>query len=234
MSEDQQWLTVAQASGLSNLSEKTIRKRIKSGEIEAMRVPLERGGSSFRIPKRALTGFIPKSETEVDPESKRKEVESETEPITFPIGSETDISHAQKSETEEALGIETELEPIKAPASSGTKTEAPPPETEGAKMPSVSNEWAQRETDYREEIRFLRGLVEQRDRDAAELRAALRKALEAMPKQLGQGAPSQDLEPHVEPEKAPVEVVPKELLKVTPVVTKSEPRPLWKVVLGLR
>jgi excisionase family DNA binding protein len=34
----------------------------------------------------------------------------------------------------------------------------------------------------REEVLFLRGLIEQRDRDAAELRAALRKALDAMPK----------------------------------------------------
>ncbi len=34
---------------------------------------------------------------------------------------------------------------------------------------------------------FLRGLVEQRDRDAAELRAALRKALEAMPKAITSG-----------------------------------------------
>ncbi|RYX80634.1 hypothetical protein EON83_27800 [bacterium] len=41
-----------------------------------------------------------------------------------------------------------------------------------------------RESQYKEEIRFLRGLVEQRDRDAAELRAALREALRAMPKQL--------------------------------------------------
>ncbi len=35
-----------------------------------------------------------------------------------------------------------------------------------------------------EENTFLRGLVEQRDRDAAELRAALRTALNAMPKAL--------------------------------------------------
>lgn len=38
-----------------------------------------------------------------------------------------------------------------------------------------------------EENRFLRGLLEQRDRDAAELRAALRKALDGAPKQLSSG-----------------------------------------------
>jgi excisionase family DNA binding protein len=39
----------------------------------------------------------------------------------------------------------------------------------------------------REEVLFLRGLVEQRDRDAAELRAALREALKAMPKAITAG-----------------------------------------------
>jgi hypothetical protein len=51
----------------------------------------------------------------------------------------------------------------------------------------------------REEILFLRGLVEQRDRDAAELRAALREALKAMPKAITAGdgvstqAPARDV-----------------------------------------
>lgn len=42
----------------------------------------------------------------------------------------------------------------------------------------------ERESELKEEIRFLRGLVEQRDRDAAELRAALREALKVVPRQL--------------------------------------------------
>lgn len=46
---------------------------------------------------------------------------------------------------------------------------------------------SERVAELREEVRFLRGLVEQRDRDAAELRAALREALKAQPKQLTQG-----------------------------------------------
>ncbi len=37
------------------------------------------------------------------------------------------------------------------------------------------------------EVAFLRGLSEQRDREAAELRAALRKALEIMPKAITSG-----------------------------------------------
>ncbi len=41
-----------------------------------------------------------------------------------------------------------------------------------------------REVELKEEVNFLRGVVEQLQRDAAETRAALRKALEAMPKGL--------------------------------------------------
>jgi hypothetical protein len=41
-----------------------------------------------------------------------------------------------------------------------------------------------------EENRFLRTLIEQRDRDAAELRAALRKALDSVPKALPESTSS--------------------------------------------
>ena len=43
-------------------------------------------------------------------------------------------------------------------------------------------------TQSREEILFLRGLVEQHQRSEAELRAALRKSLDAMPKALASGS----------------------------------------------
>lgn len=43
--------------------------------------------------------------------------------------------------------------------------------------------------DLRDQVAFLRASVEQHQRSEAELRAALREALRAMPKQLTQGAP---------------------------------------------
>jgi hypothetical protein len=52
----------------------------------------------------------------------------------------------------------------------------------------------EQQTRDREEIAFLRGLIEQRDRDAAELRAALRVALKTMPKQLEAGSGSTPIE----------------------------------------
>lgn len=50
---------------------------------------------------------------------------------------------------------------------------------------------SERESELKEEIRFLRGLVEQRDRDAAELRAALREALKIAPRQFEAGRDEQ-------------------------------------------
>jgi hypothetical protein len=83
----------------------------------------------------------------------------------------------------------------------------------------------------REEILFLRGLVEQHQRSEAELRAALREALKAMPRELGQGKP---IEAPISFQTAPDEGLPIEPPKVSQIALKREPRPLWKVVLGLR
>lgn len=42
------FLSPKQASADFNLSEKPVRKSIKSGEIEPMRVPLDRSGAAYR------------------------------------------------------------------------------------------------------------------------------------------------------------------------------------------
>lgn len=62
----------------------------------------------------------------------------------------------------------------------GTKT----PELEGG----ASELRSERETEMKAEISFLRNLIEARDRDAVELRQALKRALDLAPKQLAAGA----------------------------------------------
>ena len=81
------------------------------------------------------------------------------------------------------------------------------------------------------EISFLRGLVEQRDRDAAELRAALREALRAMPKQLEQGSSANNA-PTIAPE--PTEKPKPDVSQAPERAERREPRPLWKLMLGIR
>jgi hypothetical protein len=59
-------------------------------------------------------------------------------------------------------------------------------------IPAGVSQWKEREGELREEIRFLRNVVEAQQRDAAELRQSLKKALEIAPRQLTAGnAPAQ-------------------------------------------
>lgn len=98
-----------------------------------------------------------------------------------------------------------------------------------------------REKELREEVLFLRGLVEQHQRSEAELRAALREALKAMPRQLPNVAEAVSEEaPKASAGKAPptapeaVESPLTALQTSTGTTPQREPRPLWKVVLGIR
>lgn len=61
------------------------------------------------------------------------------------------------------------------------------PRQNDATRDTTGAERSEREKELREEIAFLRGVIEQLQRDGAETRAALRKALELAPKQLAQG-----------------------------------------------
>ena len=90
------------------------------------------------------------------------------------------------------------------------------------------------------ENQFLRAALEQRDRDAAELRAALRKALEIAPRQLPIGDTAEGARqaatppPEVETMAATTEANLQTPPKVVAGNGRKEPRPLWKVILGLR
>jgi hypothetical protein len=89
---------------------------------------------------------------------------------------------------------------------------------------------ANREAELKEEVHFLRGVIEQQGRDAAELRAALREALKLSAKALPEGRTD-------DAQSAPDVPVNKETgaaPKTAQHDTQREPRPLWKVILGIR
>jgi hypothetical protein len=84
------------------------------------------------------------------------------------------------------------------------------------------------------EVEFLRGLVEQHQRAEAELRASLRAALSAMPKQLTEGTPTAP-ESLRTPETLPAVVSPaRGPQNPKRAASKGEPRPIWKLILGIR
>jgi excisionase family DNA binding protein len=109
----------------------------------------------------------------------------------------------------------------------------------------------------REEVLFLRGLVEQHQRSESELRAALRKALDAMPKALPDGEKLNEVgreklqqvatdlgqvrTENESSENAPGRaqtIKPAQPARSTPNAAQRQPqremRPLWKVILGIR
>jgi hypothetical protein len=92
-----------------------------------------------------------------------------------------------------------------------------------------------------EENRFLRTLIEQRDRDAAELRAALRTALAAMPKAITEGetstrgdAVSSREDWQETPRNAATGKDLSSTRNLAQRVSKHEPRPLWQLIIGYR
>ncbi len=89
-----------------------------------------------------------------------------------------------------------------------------------------------------EEIKFLRAQLEARDRDAAELRAALREALRAMPKAIEQGTLSGGSNQAPQAPRGAQSTLSGDYAPVPPNAPqtgyKREVRPFWKVFLGIR
>jgi hypothetical protein len=209
------WVSVAQASAALNVSEKTLLRRIKAGQIEARKEPLAAGGMAWRVHlDSSAMDIAPDNGKDIAPEPQRTKTERAG---TVPEGERTKNGrdgHAKDSAMDNAPEVSI--------ARAGT-----------AKDTQRTEESDDLLAHLKEENRFLRGLVEQRDRDAAELRAALREALKAMPKALTEGtatapeapisfAISADGVAHTEP------------VKAAQIAVKRDARPLWKVVLGIR
>lgn len=223
------WLSVAQACAALNLSEKTVRKRIKAGEIEAMRVALDKGGTAYRIPQRAVYGLG----TAVETEAQRNIIEGGTEAKETLKEGGTEFLERNGTETESKVERERNTHAI--------ETEQPA----NVSVPvSTPKEWEQREADFRDEIKFLRDQLGEANRNAAELRAALRKSLEAMPKAITSGTLGAAVEAPISPNKFPDEPTPaqhaetpqnaqKAAANALPPVAR-EMRPLWKVIFGIR
>jgi len=214
------WLTVPQATAHLGISEKTLRRRIKSGALESQKNPKTDGGGTVLLVRVDGVPVTGSGETVNAPDILQRAPDSV--PVTF------------KSEPDSVP-----VNDLGAPDNSGSVTGA----RAGHEMDSVpvtsdsdvrvlaAESQALRD---REEIMFLRTLIEQRDRDAAELRASLREALRAMPKAI-------EAREYSQPESVAENglEVPKSgaAVKVSGAQRtggKRAPRSLWRLILGLR
>jgi len=154
------WVSVAQASAAMNLSEKTVLRRIKGGEIKAEKAALPAGGVAWRVRLDSAMDNGKDTERTIAPEPERTHFEREGRVMDNGKDSAPELSFPR----------------------AGT---------------GKDNDRGELLAHLKSENLFLRGLVEQRDRDAAELRQSLKKALEIAPKALTSGTPETTPEPPI-------------------------------------
>jgi excisionase family DNA binding protein len=161
MSEPQsEYLTVAQAAARLGLKERTVQKYCAAGKLAARRVSTPTGDA-----------------WQID----RVEFDASEAINKAP----TERTNAQRTTERTAPAPRAQNE---SPISKSSERTANDRTHSGERTSDAAENVSAMLAQSREEIHFLRGLVEQRDRDAAELRAALRKALDAMPKALTSGS----------------------------------------------
>ena len=161
------WLTVAEAAAALDVSEKTIWRRAKAGKIGARKVAGTNGGFVWEIAADA-TGH-PTDRPTGHPDSR-------------PTGHPTDRPTGQ------VLAAEP-IQERERPDNQTEATDRPTDQTTDRpdKTAAFDGITARYVTRLEGENDFLRAALEARDRDAAELRAALREALKMSHRALNEG-----------------------------------------------
>ncbi len=168
-------LTINQAAARLGISERTLRKRIKSGEVEAEKRTLDGGGVAWHVhlsPDRA--GSEPEAERKNEPEEERKSFERES------------------ASEQKRAGSGTENAPEVSDTRAGSEPEA-----------GLIDQLRDENAFLRSQIDAWRLQAEAAHRTAAETSAALRKALDAMPKGLPSGSTPDAENAPQEPQTAP-------------------------------
>ncbi len=188
-----QWIDTATAAALLGVTERAIQKRAQSGKIPARRVAGKRGEKweieARTVQNQARTRENRKGEKfaeQHEPDDEQGELLRANKPNSSPLIGELSLNHAHLSPN---IDDEPKLEQgEQKPEQFGEQRE----QKDAAQVAQLRTELenARAEVGRERELNgFFRGLIEQRDRDAAELRAALREALKAMPKAFTSGTP---------------------------------------------
>jgi excisionase family DNA binding protein len=232
------WLTVSQAAAALRVSEKTLLRRIRRGEIEAAKEPLAGGGTAWRV---LLAGA--------------KDSEQDTREGTGKdSGQDTKDSAPEPDRTKKArAGTVPEVEQDTKDSEQDKTPEVSFPRAgtgkDSAKDTGQDTRAGELLDHLRDENKFLREQIEAHARSEAELRAALREALKLSARQLpapgessGEGSQLQQvatgLHDAVEGPGSAQTAAGGSLggkAKRTPGrATERTPRPLWQVVFGYR
>ncbi len=205
---------MTEAAALAGVSEKTLRKRIARGQVKAERETLPSGGWAWKVDAAGLepsNRFQPR-EGSLDgtPGNHEGSAAEGLEAVTEGVREVSSVS-LPTVPTGAAEGVRERLEAVR----------------------EVELLREDRERD-REQINFLRAALEARDRDAAELRAALREALKLSAKALPEGREDGAVSGTNAAANTPVSGNAANAQNVAQRGATREARPLWKVILGIR
>lgn len=219
-------LTVAQAALLLDVSPRSIQRRCQKGTLRARRVEGE-FGEEWEINR----ADVEQATTRAATHPRQQPRHDDDTPATK---SHDEATTQVRHPSDKATTTPRPVAPVSHPQS----------EVEPAPVPTSSEQSAPNyATRYMEQLErenaFLRAAVEQHQRSEAELRAALREALRAMPRQLPANTP--ETAPAAPEQVHPANTLPTpkaapeaaQNVKAGATPTK-EPRPLWKVILGIR
>ena len=175
------WLCVADVAAQLGVSARAVQKRCALGKMAARRVAVP-GGVRWEVDASSLSlegrepSREPANQQDANPANQGREPANQNGSFGSRPGS---------FDAQEAANLDA-----------NPRTEGREPTNEPTNQTNELRELLARE---RELTGFLRGLIEQRDRDAAELRAALREALKIAPRQLAARESSTTNAPATEP-----------------------------------
>ncbi len=171
------WLTTSQAAAALGVSEKTIRRRIKAGELTARKQPLDGGGIGWRVQIGAQNG------TGVD-----NVMDSEMDTRRNRSGQRDGQKHAQaQSEVDNAMDVMDNAMDRRAGTVMDKAMDGAAVNHE-AELLRVQLDAARAEVGReREFTALLKSQLEAVTQSEAQTKAALREALRAMPPQLTTG-----------------------------------------------
>jgi len=220
-----QWLTVAQAAELEGVSPRAIQRRCEKDKYHSRRVETPRG-ERIEVDAASLINGATQSATHAT--AQRDDGDARD-------AKQRDDSDAQRDRRDDVTEERAHIIPLAV--SQNFQNSDRSKLNHEVELLRVQLDSARAEADReRQQSDFLKSQLEDANRNSAELRAALRKALEIAPRRLT-AAPTDAATPPEPPERAPIgqaNNVPAEAPNAAKSSVTREKRPLWKVVLGIR
>ncbi len=233
---DGETFSISEAAAALGVSERTVRRRCERGELAAQMETGESGGRVWRVDRAAIAERAAKSSDRAD--SVRPDGRADVRPSVRPHSeSENGVRPKRAAKIVDRAAKRADSVRPHLTARSNDRADSDARVLAAETEARVLREALQREREAtareRETSDQWRAQVEAANRDAAEMRAALREALRAMPKQItGEYSQSETgAQNDLEPSKSDAAGKAAGAQKTG---GQRAPRSLWRVMLGLR